>query len=268
MRLTVGSLFAGIGGIELGLERTGGFRTVWQVEQDDYCRRVLAKHWPHAERFNDVREVGAHNLSPVDLICGGFPCTDISSAGPKTGLAGERSGLWSEYARIIGELRPRYVLVENVADLLSRGMGEVCGALADLGYDAEWSIVSACAVGAPFTRERLFLLAYASAWRRRGRQEHHRSTQEVRAESRMARHGLRNDLPGSRDGRRPSGATPPSTQAWASGEPNARRVVDGVPTRMDRNRVAALGNAVVPQVAEFIGQRILDFDRAATAEAA
>lgn len=135
MTLTVGSLFSGIGGLELGLERAG-MRTVWQVEQNEYCRKVLAKHWPDVQRFIDVREVGAHNLPPVDLICGGFPCQDISNAGTMEGLAGERSGLWSEYARIVRELRPRYVVVENVSALLARGIGCVLGDLAGLGSAA------------------------------------------------------------------------------------------------------------------------------------
>src|SRR4051812_10602658 len=127
--LTFGSLFAGIGGIDLGLERAG-MQCKWQVEINDYATRVLAKHWPDVHRERDVRACGAHNLTTVDLICGGFPCQDISYAGKGAGLAGRRSGLWFEYARIIRELEPRYVLVENVAALLDRGMGDVLGSLA------------------------------------------------------------------------------------------------------------------------------------------
>src|SRR5688572_14262480 len=128
-----GSLFAGIGGIDLGLERAG-MKCAWQVELDPFCRRVLAKHWPDVARYEDVREVGAHNLEPVDLIAGGFPCQDISNAGKRAGIDGERSGLWSEYARIVRELRPRYVLVENVTALLGRGIGRVLGDLAALDF--------------------------------------------------------------------------------------------------------------------------------------
>src|ERR1700678_1941479 len=117
--LTHGSLFSGIGGFDLGFERAG-IKNVWQVEIDPYCQRVLAKQFPDAERFDDVRTVGRHNLKPVDIISGGFPCQDISTAGKRAGIAeGTRSGLWSEYARIIGELRPRFVVVENVAALLA-----------------------------------------------------------------------------------------------------------------------------------------------------
>ncbi len=136
------------GGFDLGFERAG-FETVWQVEIDDFCRKVLAKNFPKAERYGDIRECGSHNLKQVDVICGGFPCQDISNAGLRAGIDGERSGLWSEMHRIIRELRPRYVLVENVAALLGRGMGRVLGDLAAIAYDAEWEIVSAADVGAP-----------------------------------------------------------------------------------------------------------------------
>jgi DNA (cytosine-5)-methyltransferase 1 len=158
--LTVGSLFSGIGGLELGLERAG-MRTVFQVERDPYACKVLAKHWPNVPRFSDVREVGAHNLPACDVLCGGFPCQDISTAGKRAGIDGERSGLWSEYARIVRELRPRYVLVENVSALLVRGLERVLGDLAACGYDAEWDCIPAAAVGAPHRRDRIFVVAYA-----------------------------------------------------------------------------------------------------------
>lgn len=116
--MTMGSLFAGIGGFDLGFERAG-FQTVWQVEINEWARKVLAKNFPHAERYADIRECGRHNLKPVDVICGGFPCQDISNAGLRAGIEGERSGLWSEFARVINELQPKYVLIENVAALLS-----------------------------------------------------------------------------------------------------------------------------------------------------
>jgi len=158
MTMTFGSLFAGIGGLDLGLERAG-MACKWQVEIDDYATRVLAKHWPDVHRERDVRTCGAANLAPVDLICGGFPCQDISIAGAKAGIDGAKSGLWREFARLISELRPRYVLVENVSALLSRGMGRVLGDLAAIGYDAEWSTLQACALGAPHPRERMFIVA-------------------------------------------------------------------------------------------------------------
>lgn len=158
--MRIGSLFSGIGGLELGLEWAGVGHTAWQVEQDDWCRSILARHWPDAARFGDVRTVGARNLSDVEVICGGFPCQDISYAGSGAGLDGERSGLWFEFARIVRELRPKFVVVENVAALLARGLDAVLGTLASLGYDAEWSSVRASDVGARHRRERVFIVAW------------------------------------------------------------------------------------------------------------
>jgi DNA (cytosine-5)-methyltransferase 1 len=167
-------LFSGIGGFSLGLERTGGFQTVAFCEIEPYCQRVLAGHWPGVPIYDDIRELTAERLAAdgigVDVICGGFPCQDISRAGKGAGIEGERSGLWSEYARLIGELRPRYVIVENVAALLGRGLGRVLGDMAEIGFDAEWHCIPASAVGAPHRRDRLWLVAYprrisGAAWR-------------------------------------------------------------------------------------------------------
>jgi DNA (cytosine-5)-methyltransferase 1 len=159
--LTIGSLFSGIGGLELGLEMAGLGPTIWQVEHDEFCGRVLASHWPDADRsVTDVREAGRHNLEPVDLICGGFPCQDISYAGKGAGLDGARSGLWFEYLRIVRELQPRFVVVENVAALATRGLDVVLGSLAESGYDAIWTSLRASDVGAPHRRDRLFVVAY------------------------------------------------------------------------------------------------------------
>lgn len=166
--MRIGSLFSGIGGLELGLEWAGVGETAWQVEQDQYCQGVLAKHWPEAQRYDDVRTVGAHNLAPVDVICGGFPCQDISYAGDGAGIAeGTRSGLWFEFARIIGELRPRWVVVENVVALERRGLPIVLGDLRSLGYRGERLRISAAGVGAPHLRWRLFVVAYADGGRGR-----------------------------------------------------------------------------------------------------
>jgi DNA (cytosine-5)-methyltransferase 1 len=156
---TLGSLFAGIGGIDLGFERAG-FKTLWQVEIDPYCRKVLERHFPDAERFEDVRRVGIRNLRPVDCLAGGFPCQDVSNTGKGAGLDGERSGLWFEFDRLIGELRPRIVFVENVASLLVRGFGRVLGCLAARGYDAQWDCIRAFDVGAPHLRDRIWIVAY------------------------------------------------------------------------------------------------------------
>ena len=173
-KMTVGSLFAGIGGFDLGFERAG-YEIKFQVEIDKYANKVLEKHFPNAERFNDVRTVGKHNLPYVDVLVGGFPCQDISVAGKGAGIKeGTRSGLWSEFARIISEIRPRYVVVENVAALLGRGMGRVLGDLSEIGYDAEWRIISAADVGAPHLRKRIWIVAYpryAGVHERRERSE-------------------------------------------------------------------------------------------------
>jgi DNA (cytosine-5)-methyltransferase 1 len=159
-------LFSGIGGFSLGLERTGGFKTVAFCEIEEFPRRVLASHWPGVPIYDDVRELSrarlaADGLADVDVICGGFPCQDISFAGRRAGLEGARSGLWGEYQRLVGELRPRFVIVENVPGLLSLGMGTVCGDLAALGYDAVWDCIPASAVGAPHRRDRVWIIAHA-----------------------------------------------------------------------------------------------------------
>lgn len=156
----IGSLFSGIGGLELGLEWAGLGPVAWQVEIDPFCRGVLAMHWPGAKRFADVREVGRDVLSQVDVICGGFPCQDVSCAGKGAGLDGARSGLWREYLRIVGELRPRVVVVENVRALVTRGLDRVATDLDAAGYRVEARIIAAADVGAPHRRERLFLVAH------------------------------------------------------------------------------------------------------------
>ena len=240
--MTFGSLFAGIGGMDLGLERAG-MECRWQVEINPFCRRVLAKHWPDVPRYEDVRDVGSENLEPVDLICGGFPCQDISLAGnrsERTGTEGERSGLWLEFARIIRELRPRIVLVENVAALLVRGLDRVLGDLAEVGYDAEWDVLPAATFGAPQRRERVFLVAYPHSERWSGSSERY-----FLPETRLK-------PPHRRD---VDGLDLVESGPWSS-LPDVLRVDYGVPGTVDR--LAALGNAVVPQVAEWIGRRIME----------
>lgn len=273
---TVGSLFSGIGGIELGLERTGGFRTVWQVEKDEYARRVLAKHWPHVARFSDVRYfLGGKRWRRcraafyVDLVCGGFPCEDISDAGKREGIGGKQSGLWTEFARIIRLIRPRFILVENVAALLGRGLGRVLGDLAACGYDAEWRVLAASDFGAPHVRERVFVIGYARGKSGEGgpakRQQgetgfatrpiadsyHEAGVASARVH---AQRTLGNDAAGclvEHIGRR-FGAW----AGWAMPASTLCRMDDGVPGRLDR--LTVLGRSVVPQVAEWIGRRILE----------
>ena len=224
--LTFGSLFSGIGGMDLGLERAG-MKCRWQVEIDPYCRLVLARHWPNVPRYEDVREVG-ENLERVDVIAGGFPCQDVSWAGKRVGISGARSGLWGEFRRLVSALRPGIALVENVPGLLDRGIGRVLGDLSEIGYDSEWDCVPACAFGAPHPRERLFIVAYPAGQR-----------------------------PGQlRREQRPREGGPQRNIHWAQGEPGCERVVDGIPNRVER--LTAIGNAVSPQVSEWIGRRIID----------
>ena len=167
--MTVLDLFSGIGGFALGLQRAG-FTTKYFCEIDPYCRQVLAQHWPTVPCFEDVRTLRGADLGPIDLICGGFPCQDISVAGKGAGLSGARSGLWSEYARLIQEIKPKYVLIENVAVLRSRGLDQILREIAALGYDAEWHCIPACAVGAPHRRDRIWIVAYAQGQRINGDQ--------------------------------------------------------------------------------------------------
>jgi DNA (cytosine-5)-methyltransferase 1 len=238
MTLTFGSLFAGIGGFDLGFERAG-MTCKWQVEIDDYANRVLAKHWPNVHRERDIRECGKHNLEPVDVICGGFPCQDISYAGLGKGLDGARSGLFFEAIRLVRELRPRIVVLENVAALLTRGLDRVLGTLAESGFDSEWGCLPAAAVGAPHIRDRVFILAYCE----------NTHVQKVLSKNTS----LRTQWP-KRKFRGTDGMYQ-GDQRWAP-ESNLVRVVDGVPAEVDRLR--GLGNAVVPQVAEWIGRRIVE----------
>lgn len=267
--MKIGSLFSGIGGLELGLERATGGHTVWQVEQDPYARAVLAKHWPEAQRYQDVKEAGAHNLAPVDLICGGFPCQDVSNAGKRAGLDGARSGLWTEYARIIGELRPRFVVVENVSAIIARGMDRVLGDLAACGYDAIWDCIPAAAVGAHHRRDRLFVVAYTDGqWQlqqkgavknQRRRLGNGRAKMANPDSTRLERHGPAGNV-GEICPQKTVGLFRRSlkhVEAWKP-EPNLGRVANGVPRRVDR--LKCLGNAVVPQVAEVIGRVIVELD--------
>lgn len=235
MRLpfTFVSLFTGIGGIDLGLERAG-MTAAGQVEIDPWCRKVLAKHWPEVPRHDDVRTAAEWwgGRAAPDLVCGGFPCQPVSEAGYHAAQDDPR-WLWPAFADVVRALRPRIILVENVPGLLDRGMGDVLGDLASLGYDAEWSILSACALGAPHARERLFLVANASGDRwHQGRQSQHKGQAHLVGAGLREGHG----------------------RAW-SAEPRPHGVAYGVPHGMDRNR--GLGNAVVPQVAEHIGRLIL-----------
>ena len=208
---------------------------------------MLAKQWPDATRFADIRDCGIHNLEPVEIICGGFPCQDISQAGKQAGLDGERSSLWWQMRRIVGELRPRYVIVENVPNLFIRGFDRVLGSLSEIGYDAEWGVISANDVGAPHLRQRLWIVAYTIGPRLEG---HTGDVSYIHQPGRVASG--------------PDGSVAPESVCertewhhlgWVV-EPNVGRVAHGVSRRVDRLR--GLGNAIVPQIAYWLGTRIKD----------
>lgn len=237
--MKVGSLFSGIGGFDLGFERAG-FSIAWQVEIDEYATRVLTKHWPHVPKYGDIRAIDWATVAPVDVLCGGFPCQDLSCAGKRAGLReGTRSGLWFEYLRAIRALRPKYILVENVSGLLdNHALGRVLGDLAESGYDAEWQMLSACMYSAPHTRERVFIVAYPSSSIIQGRLSWGEAARFA-----TPRNMCENEAWNTSNG---------ETQVTSS----LLRISDGLPNRVDRLR--GLGNAVVPQIVEALGKMILE----------
>ncbi len=241
MPLTFGSLFAGIGGFDLGFERAG-MVCKWQVEIDDYATKVLQKHWPAVHRERDIRECGTHNLERVDVICGGFPCQDISigNTGQPQGINGARSGLFFEAVRVVSELQPRAVVMENVPAIFTRGVDQVLRSVAEIGLDAEWICLSASEFGCPHKRERFFLIAYPSG---EGR--------ERPIKNRCIPKPAKTPYPINRHR---------TIESWSAvvRRDSVRRSGDGVSLAMDRHRLRGLGNAVVPQVAEWIGRRIVE----------
>ena len=158
--MNVLDLFSGIGGFSLGLERAG-MKTVAFCEVDKKCQQVLKKHWPDVPIFDDVSTLKGEDIEEtVDVICGGFPCQDISLAGKGAGLEGKRSGLWSEFKRLIEEIKPKYAIIENVSALRSRGLDQVLREISEIGYDAEWHCITAASIGAPHRRDRIWIVAY------------------------------------------------------------------------------------------------------------
>lgn len=264
--IRIGSLFSGIGGFELGLERSiPNSETIWQVEQKPFCQRVLKQHWPDATIYDDVCSVGKHNLEPVDILCGGFPCQDISIAGAKGGINASRSGLWWEMCRIISEMEPPVIVLENVPNVLRLGGREVLGSLAEIGYDAEWTIISAGQFGAPHLRKRWFCVGYRTTL---GYYHHSKNGMEVaysnttRLETRAKTVECLEKRGGSKDGELfgCSGLSTLWNQKRASDwggiglKSSVCRMDDGVSDRVDR--VRALGNAIVPQCSELVGHKI------------
>ena len=241
--MTFGSLFSGCGGFDLGFERAG-LRCVWQVELDEWRRRLLAARWPDVKQWDDVQTFTGDGFERPDVICGGFPCQDISRCGRQAGIDdGERSGLWREFARIIRTLRPRFVAVENVAALLDGGIGRVLGDLAACGFDAEWDCLPASAFGAYHERDRVFVVAYPA--RVDGR------SHDLLEAGREWRASLQS--------RRFSGIAVASRGQRENSrlrcEPELDRLVRRIPGALDR--LSAVGDSIYPAVAQWIGERIL-----------
>lgn len=248
--MTIGSLFSGIGGLELGLEMCGMGPVKWQCDSDPAARAVLAKHWPNVRRYEDVRAIDGA-AEKVDIICGGFPCQPVSCAGKRKAQKDTR-WLWPFFASVVDVLRPKSVFIENVPGLRTAGLRDVLADLADLGFDAQWGCFSAEDVGAPHRRKRMFLLAYTDGEFLR-KQQGRRSGQGGTGAAESRRDGKASnvantncqpdhvspaqgcDLPGAAGG------------SWWAVEPDVGRVAYGVQGRVDRLRL--LGNAVVPQQA-------------------
>lgn len=295
-KMTFGSIFAGIGGFDLGLERAG-MTCKWQVEVDPFCQKVLARHWPKVRRYSDVRECGQHNLETVDLVVGGFPCQPHSTAGKRRGANDDRD-LWPEYRRIIGEIRPNWVVAENVPGIRTTILDQVLSDLEGMAYSIGTLVVPACAFNAPHRRDRVFIIANSNSIT--GRTRGTKSTRFQRS-SRIADGGNNvahangswklqqeggieeqrqrigdngKDVAYSNSARLSQweskrGDTQPQQPSiiggggeigeWWDAEPRVGRVANGIPNRVDRLR--ALGNAVVPQVVEWLGRHIIEVDR-------
>lgn len=227
MEWKVDDFFSGIGGFSLGLE-AAGMQTVSFTEIEKYPKKVLEKHWPGVTIHNDVKEVKGHDLEG-NVYCGGFPCQDISVSGNQKGLEGQRSGLWYEFKRIMNEGKPDAAIIENVANLRSKGLVTVLNDLRQIGYNAEWNIISAGELGFPHLRERIWIVAYPD------------STQLERGSvSRRIQQKI-SDLGNLRRGK---------------DKPGVERMADGIPSQMDR--LKCLGNAVVPIIPQIIGESLME----------
>lgn len=304
----VGSLFSGIGGIELGFKRED-FETKWFIENNEYCRAILRKHWSEVPIYGDIRTVNFSSLTPVDILTGGFPCQDISRANPRgEGISGSRSGLWSYYAKAIREIRPQYAIIENVPALANKGLNIVLRDIAEAGYDAEWFTLRASDFGALHRRERLFVIAYPASTRmerndgcglqniegggeRMGTGEFERITtsninyqrqlQLQRSEQDIRRwdnNGLEGRFITNDWNERIQRVCEELLQgeqgfSWCKDvrrikdlqerpdipQPLFRGGRDGLPAWMER--IKCCGNAVVPQVAQFIARRIREIEK-------
>ncbi len=281
MILRVLDLFSGIGGFSLGLERAG-MKTVAFCEIEDYPRRVLAKHWPGVPIYEDVRNVTRERLETdgigrIDVITGGFPCQDLSVAGKQAGIEGERSGLWGELCRIIGDVRPRYAIVENVTALISgdsgRWFGRVLGDLAEIGFDAEWHCIPASELGAHHHRDRVWIVAYPSELQRNGSYIHNEHIERQKNGVKPGGSGRQVNSSSANNqglqGREKYGIFGKGGENWheliagcfcgfgdvSQVKPTICRDSDGISNHA--HRLKGLGNAICPQISELIGRAII-----------
>jgi len=298
MKLKVLDLFSGIGGFSLGLEQTGGFETTQFVEQDPKAQLVLKKHWPNIPIHDDIRTYEPTPFS-ADVVCGGFPCQDISAAGRGVGIIGERSYLWKEMARVIGVVRPKWVVAENVSTLRSKGLALVLQDLSSLGYDAEWHCIPASAIGAPHERDRIWIIAHPNDSRNRtskrgdmpknreailkGRQEYtlfkpsgyceevaNSSSQQLReSTTKTSGEGQERKLHTPKESKAPHDLRCAATGCCCLRGESTQANFWAIESKIRRvahglpgrvDRLKQLGNAIVPQLATLIGYEILKKD--------
>lgn len=271
------SLFAGIGGFDLGLERAG-MKCVGQVEIDPKCQLVLAKHWPHVKRIGDIRDVKGNEFGTVNLICGGFPCQPFSCAGKRKGKEDDRY-LWPEMLRVIQAVGPSWVIGENVSGIIGVELDTVLSQLEGIGYEVQTLVIPACAVGAPHRRDRIWILSHTgqqSTWGEGNRFDHqqphcHQAQQQSKICKDVANacgQGLERSKLSTNYVEKTCGRSESTTRTasercsnvweyWST-EPCVGRVAHGIPGRMDR--LKQLGNAVVPQIPEIIGRYIMEIE--------
>ena len=250
--MTVGSLFSGVGGIEIGFEREG-FKTLWFIENDLYCQAVLRKRFPEAKIYGDIKEVDFGAIQKPDVLTGGFPCQDISNAGKRAGIEGSRSSLWKYYCEAIRILRPKYALIENVSALAIRGLNVVLEDIAEIGYDAFWTNISASAIGAPHQRERLFVIAYSYSERFKeqwGKESVKEKDSRVKFDCEVSH--------SESIGCWKQGFLSRDADDFFKTESGICGMVDGVPNRVDQ--IKCLGNAVVPACAQVFAKAIKEFE--------
>ena len=274
--IRLGSAFSGIGGFELGLHwAIPDLETVWQIEKDKFCQKVLKKHWPNSQIYDDITTINTKDLEDVDMLCAGFPCQDFSFAGKGAGIHGKKSGLFWELWRVLSEFGEQerqipIVLLENVPAITNRGMGTVLGALSEIGYNAEFFTIRASDFGAPHRRERWFCICYVGDSQSR---DAHRpvTVSSPKNKEQPRRTNLQNGLSTNTDSKRTqvqikreyttiqmSGSKGKNGAIWEKGavESAVCSMDDGISNRVARIR--ALGNAIVPQCTYWIGRRMIE----------